>query len=394
MKLYEHEGKSLFKILKIAVPEGKIARNAQDAKRVAQEIGYPVVIKGQVLRGGRGKAGGVAFATDLDMLVDVVENILGSKIKGETVERVLIEQKLTVAQELYAGITFNAESEMPLLMLSARGGIDIETLAVNQPEAIIKQELNPLKTSRMHHMLAVAKKAGITGRPLVQTADILCKLAVCYFKYEAITAEINPLVIQSNGQVCAADAKIEIDDSALFRQPEILAFDRTQDPGDPLEVEARDAGISYVRLKENGNIGLIAGGAGLGMASMDAIYHHGGIPANFLDLGHATPEKTTAAMKIVLKTPGVAGIFVNAYGGMNNCGEIGEGIIKGLDEARPTQAIVVKMRGHSQKRGWQLLADRGIPVIKYGTTSEGIRLLIKEMEKREGVHHGDSDRSK
>ena len=394
MKLYEHEGKALLKRSGIPVPEGEVAWDTQSALQIAQKIGYPVMVKGQVLQGGRGKGGGIAQVGDPGALTKVIQNLLQKQIGGETVERVLVEQHLAVSQELYAGITFDAVNETPVLMMSGHGGVDVEALAVDKPEAMVKQPLNPLKPLQMHQVLAVAKRAGLAGTPLVQAADIAYKLSACYFNYDAITAEINPLVIRSDGEACAADAKIEIDDAALFRQPEIRAFDRTQDPGDPLEAEARDAGISYVRLNQNGNVGLISGGAGLGMATMDAIYHHGGIPANFLDLGHATPEKTTAAMKIVLKTPGVAGVFVNAYGGMNNCGEIGEGIIKGMDAVRPAQAVVVKMRGHSQERGWRLLAEHGIPVIKYGTTGEGIQLLMAEIEKRGCGIRGDSNRPK
>jgi succinyl-CoA synthetase beta subunit len=158
-----------------------------------------------------------------------------------------------------------------------------------------------------------------------------------------------------------------------------------------LEREAQAAGVSYVRLNETGNIGLICGGAGLGMATMDAVYHYGGVPANFLDLGHATPDKTAAALEIVLKTPGVEGVFVNAYGGMNNCGEIGEGISKVVDALQPRQAIVVKMRGHSQEEGWAMMADRNIPVIKYGTTGEGIHLLMQTLKGTKEAVSGNSN---
>ena len=382
MKLYEHEGKTLFARSGIAIPRGEVVSDPATAGKVADRLGYPLAIKGQVLSGSRGKGGGIQFAADAAETKTVVSQLFAMSLGGEAVERLLLEKRLEIARELYAGITFDPQSAMPLLMFSARGGVDIETIAEQEPLAVVKLQLDPLATYRPHQLTALVKKAGLSGPVLVKTAAVLDKLIACYFKYDAITAEINPLVLQADGELCAADAKLEIDDSALYRQPQIQAFERPADMGHPLEREAQSAGVAYVRLKESGNIGLICGGAGLGMATMDAVYHHGGEPANFLDLGHATPAKTAAALRIVLKTPGVKGVFVNAYGGMNNCGEIGQGISQVVDELKPRQAIVVKMRGHSQEEGWGLMAERNIPVVKYGTTGEGIRLLIQSMQAR------------
>ncbi len=391
MNLYEHEGKALFARVGIPVPRGTVVTRKEAVGRVATGIGFPVVVKCQVLSGGRGKKGGIEFASDTTELDLVIDRLFGLSLNDEKVELLLIEEKLPIDRELYAGITFDPRSAMPVLMVSTRGGVEIETVAVEDPDALARLILDPLKIYRPHHLLALVKKAGLEGPVMIKVSNVLRQLIECYFKYEAVTAEINPLVVLENGDVFAADAKIEIDDSALYRQPVVRAFERPDNVGHPLEREAREAGVAYVRLNETGNIGLICGGAGLGMATMDAVYHHGGIPANFLDLGHVTPEKMAASMEIVLKTPGVEGVFVNAYGGMNNCGDIGEGISKIVDTMQPEQAIVVKMRGHSQEKGWDLMAERNIPVIKYGTTGEGIRLLMKVMQSREGEAHGHSN---
>jgi len=383
MKLYEFEGKILFENMGIPIPRGHVAAGLAEVCEAAERIGYPVVVKSQVLSGGRGKAGGIKFAANPDELTRGAEEILGMQIGAEKVDKLLIEEQLEVVREFYLGITFNPHTTMPLMMVSAHGGMDIEAVAKETPDEIFQKQLDPLQTFRLHHMLAMAKKADLSQAALVKVAEILLKLVIGYFKYDAITAEINPLIIDAKGHVWAADAKMEIDDAALFRQPRIQKFERRESTENPLELEARAAGVSYVRLSEEGNIGLIAGGAGVGMATMDTVYHYGGVPANFLDLGGiATPEKTAAALKIVLKTPGVQGVFLNAFGGINNCREMAEGVVRVIEELNPPQTIAVKMRGHSQEKGWALLAAREIPVVKYGTTEEGILLLLEEMGKR------------
>jgi succinyl-CoA synthetase beta subunit len=384
MKLYEFEGKILFEKMGIPTPQGQVGVDLIEARDAAERIGYPVVVKSQVLRGGRGKVGGIKFAANPDQLTRGVEEILEMQIGTEKVDKLLIEEQLEIAREFYLGITFDPQMAMPLMMVSAHGGMDIEAVAKETPDEIFQKQLDPLQKYRIHHMLAMAQKTGLSQAALVKVAEILLKLVNGYFKYDAITAEINPLIIDAKGRVRAVDAKMEIDDAALFRQPLIQNFERQESTENPLELEAQAAGVSYVRLSEEGNIGLIAGGAGVGMATMDTVYHYGGIPANFLDLGGiATPEKTAAALKIVLKTPGVQGVFLNAFGGINNCREMAEGVVRVIEELNPPQTITVKMRGHSQEEGWALLAARDIPVVKYGTTEEGILLLLEEMEKGE-----------
>lgn len=384
MKLFEYEGKQVFSRAGIPVPLGTAVQDMENALRAANETGYPVVVKSQVLRGGRGKSGGIKFAANDTELEESVKELLAMELSGERVKTVLIEEKLNIAREFYMGITLDPQSLLPLLMVSARGGMDIEQVAKDYPDQLFKIYLNPIRKPRLYQMIDLLLKTGLGGKELVQAAKILFNLVECYFDLNAITAEINPLVIDAEGKVVAADSKIEVDDNALFRVKAVAGFKREDEVMDPLEAEAKSKGISYVGMGY-GNIGLIAGGAGLGMASMDMISAHGGTPANFLDLGgDATMEKTAEALRIVLKTPGVQGVFINLFGGINNCEQMAKGIAMVMDELDPTQAIVVKMRGHSQEEGWAILESRNIPVIKLGTTEEAVLLLLQEMNSRGG----------
>ena len=384
MKLFEHEGKQIFSQWGIPIPRGGAVGDIHDARRVAGQTGYPVVVKSQVLRGGRGKAGGIKFASGEAELDAGVKELLAMRLAGEPVETVLVEEKLNIASEFYMGITLDPKNLSPLLMVSAQGGMDIEQVAKESPHQVFKAHLHPLQKPGLHSMLDLLLKTGLRGKELVRAATVLLKLVRCYFDNNAITAEINPLVIDAEGNVIAADAKVEIDDNALFRVKAAAHFTRKEEVADPLEAEAKSMDISYVGLG-GGNIGLIAGGAGLGMASMDMIAAHGGKPANFLDLGgDATMEKTARALRIVLKAPGVRGVLINLFGGINNCEQMAKGISQVVDDLKPSQTVVVKMRGHSQEEGWSILADKKIPVIKMGTTEEAVLLLLQEMN-RQGV---------
>jgi succinyl-CoA synthetase beta subunit len=388
MKLYEFEGKILLKESGIPVPRGGVVTTVEEAKRVASTIGYPVAIKSQTLRGGRGKSGGIRFAGHEEALTREAGRLFSSEMNGEKIERLLIEEKLSVAGEFYAGITLDPRQLQPLLMISTEGGMDIEEAAGQHPDRLFKRHLHPLETPSLAQMTDLAIRTGLQGEQLFRFADILLNLAQAYFRYEAITIEINPLILSEARGLLAADAKFEIDDSASGRVKEIGAFTRSENLVDPLEMEARKEDISFVRMP-HGNIGLISGGAGLGMATMDMISIHGGRPANFLDLGgNATDEKTATALRIVLKTPGVEGVLFNAFGGINNCERMANGIVRVVDEVRPRQAMVVKMRGHSQDEGWTLLESRQIPIVKLGTTEEAVLLLIEKMKEKEAGRSG------
>jgi len=376
MKLYEFEGKQLLGDAGIPVPQGFAADSVKAALLGCKTLGYPVVAKAQVLQGGRKKAGGICFAESETELTLCVKSLLEMKIKAEKVETLFIEEKLSIRSEYYAGITLEPRSGLPLLILSPRGGIDIEAIAREYPKELFKKELTSLKPYRLHHVIDMVQKTGLEGRELLQTSQIVLSLIHCYFFNEALTAEINPLVIDNNDRVIAADAKFEIDDASLFRNKTISRFKRSTEQSDPLEAAADIADVSYVKLN-HGDIGIISGGAGLGMATMDMILALGGQPANFLDLGgDSTRNKTAAALRIVLQTPGVKSVLVNIFGGTNNCETIALGISDVVDELSPSQRIVVKMRGHYQDEGWALLEERHIPVIKFGTTEDAVREVL------------------
>jgi succinyl-CoA synthetase beta subunit len=382
VRLYEFEGKTLFQKAGIPVPRGAVVTTVEEARKAASTIGYPVVIKAQLLRGRRGKAGLIRFADDEDALSKTASDLLSMGIEGKAIDRILIEEKIVKAREVYVGITLDPKELQPLLMISTEGGMDIGEVAERHPETLFTELLNPLERPSLARMIDFGLQTGLRGEELLQVTNVALKLVNVYFCFEMITAEINPLMISKDRGALAVDAKVEIDDSGLGRIKESETFIRKEALIDPLEMEAKREDIAYVRMPE-GNIGLISGGAGLGMATMDMISVHGGRPANFLDLGgNATEEKTAAALRIVLKTPGVEGILVNAFGGINNCERMAKGIVRALDGLRPRQAIVVKMRGHSQEEGWALLESRQIPVVKFGTTEEAVILLMEKMKKK------------
>lgn len=383
MKLYEFEGKSLFLKTGIPVPKGITVKSREQAASSIDSLTFPVAVKSQVLRGGRGKAGGIKFATDMQQMNGCVKALLDFDIQGEKVNKVLIEEKLSIVSEYYAGITFDPVRLLPLLIISAKGGVDIEKVAESSPDKVIKLHLDPMDLPKPFDIMNLVLKTEVTGKNMVQFSRTVMNLVNCYFKFDAVTAEINPLVIDEKGNAVAADAKFEIDDSALYRVLDVKNFHRSmEDVENPLEAEADKAGVSYVALG-NGNIGLIAGGAGVGMATMDMVFEYGGEPVNFLDLGgSATPKKTADALKIVLSTPGVEGVFVNVFGGINNCQEMAQGISDVIEQINPEQKIVVKMRGHSQDAGWEILEAKKIPVIKFGTTEQGVKLLLDEMGEK------------
>ncbi len=383
MKLYEFEGKALFRQMGIATPEGRVATTVTEARAAGEELTFPLVVKSQVLSGGRGKAGGIKFAENMTELENYAKELLSAGFSGNPVKQVLIEEKLAIAREFYMGITLDPQKSLPLLIVSSEGGVDIEKVSREMPDRLAQEHLDPLKKYRLYHMIDIIKRTGINGTPVLALAKVLLSLVRCYTACQAITTEINPLVLDESGRAIAADSKIEIDDAGLSRVKNMDTVKREDETLDPLEREARSAGVSYVGMG-GGDIGLIAGGAGLGMASMDMIAAHGKKPANFLDLGGgATEEKTAAALRIVLKTPGVKGVLLNLFGGINNCEQMAKGIVRVVDEEKPNQVIVVKMRGHSQDEGWALLEERKIPIIKLGTTSEAVILLNEKVKEKE-----------
>ena len=307
MRLYEFEGKTLLRKAGIPTPRGTVVATVEEARKAASAIGYPVVIKAQLLRGRRGKADLIRFAEDEETLSGETYALLSMEVEGETIDKILIEEEIVKAREFYVGITLDPEELQPLLMISTAGGMDIEEVAERHPETLFTELLNPLERPSLARMIDFGIQTGLQDEEMLQVANVVLKLVNVYFCFETITVEINPLMISKGRGALAVDAKFEIDDSGLGRIKESETFIRRKKLLDPLEMEAKKEDIAYVRM-DQGNIGLISGGAGLGMATMDMISVHGGRPANFLDLGgNATEEKTAAALRIVLKTPGVEG---------------------------------------------------------------------------------------
>lgn len=384
MKLYECEGKAIFRKAGIVVPSGGTAASTEECLQVAEQIGYPCVLKIQAMSGGRGKAGGVKLVYSAEEAAQTAPALLAMVHKGEQVTRLLVEQKIDIKQELYAGITMDVVAGAPLLMICAEGGMDIEQVAAATPEKIIRKHLSALEPIQLYEVLNMLEAAGVRGKAMSSVAGIILKMARAYFDFDAITMEINPLVILQDDKALAADSKVEIDDSSLYRQKKNVDVEREVQGLNELEQAAREQDLAYVGL--DGTIGLICGGAGLGMATMDNVKHGGGKAANFLDLGgNATPEKTAAAMRLVMRDPRLEGFYINVFGGINNCLSMAKGICEAYDEHKPDYPVVVKMRGHNQDEGWAMLEERGIPLIKFGTTAEGVELLMKLIsEKKAG----------
>lgn len=376
MDLYEHEAKELLARWGIRVPRGRVARTPGEAARLARELeSTEVVVKAQVRAGGRGKAGLVQVVSQAEVAA-ASASILGARHRGELVEKVLVEEKLDITQELYAGVIVDTRLGLPVLLLSCRGGMEIEELAAVEPEAVYQETV--ARIPPLHRITAAWLAAGYRGPALGDVARVTRSLLELFFASDATMAEINPLACTASGAVVAADAKVTVDDAALFRQP--WAAELVRPPAGELEEIARQYRLAYVSLDSGGDIGIIAGGAGLALATMDMVRAWGGRPANFLDTGGGVSAgQVAAAMRIVHSTPGVRGILVNIFGGINNCLTVAQGIREFMAAEPLVASLVVKMRGHSQEEGWALLEEVGVKVVKYGSTEEAVKLLLTEL---------------
>ena len=353
MKIHEADARGIFAGYGLPVPPSIMITDAADAKAAAAELGCPVVVKAQVLVGGRGKAGGVKLASTPEEAVEKAEGILGLDIKGLTVEKVLIAKAVDIDKEFYVGMITDRGSRRPMMMVSPAGGVDIEEVAKSTPEKILKLPVNPegglmpFQVRRLASFLsgdkAVAKQIGAA----------LSGLYDVFMGSDASLAEINPLVEDPDGKVWAIDAKINIDDNALFRHPDIAEMrdDAVEDQG---EIEARDADLSFVKL--DGKIGCIVNGAGLAMATMDMIKHFGGEPANFLDIGgSSSPEKVLSAMKIILRDKNVKSILINIFGGITRCDDVANGLVEAKEKLGLDIPLIVRLTGTNEEQGRQIL---------------------------------------
>ncbi len=379
MYLREHQAKEILRAAGLPVPPSQVVFTPEEAAAAAQDIG-PCVVKAQVRAGGRGKAGFITLAQTPEEAAAAAARMLGQSHQGETVDRLLVEGRLDIAQELYLGVVLDTAQASPMALLSTRGGVDIEQVAAESPQDLHRVPLDPLQEGIADPApwRGLWQKAGLASELLDQAVEVTVKLAELFFKAEAFTLEINPLVVTKQGKIMAGDCKLIVDDSCLFRHPEMQGFVEV-DENAP-ETKAKKIGVTYVSLEKNGSIGVMAGGAGICMTTMDEVADAGGIPVAFIDLGGGISEENMAkALEIMLSTPGINGLILNVFGGINNCEIMAKGVRRMWPRLREQVTLVIKMRGHSQEEGWAILQELGVPVVKHGTTTEAVKLLMQEM---------------
>ncbi len=358
MKLHEYQSKQLFAQSGVPIPRGRVAASAAEAKAIAQELGGRVVVKAQVLVGGRGKAGGIRLADTPEEAEEVATQVLAMQIKGLPVRKVLVDEAADIHSELYLGVTNDRLARCPVVIASAEGGVDIEQVAKVSPEKIIKMLVDPLLGLREYQCRNIAASIELPRELWRDFTSITRALYQVYQRSDATLAEINPLVITRDGRLLALDGKIVLDDNGLFRHPE-LAEMRDQDEEAPAEREARKYGLTYIKL--GGDIGCMVNGAGLAMATMDVIKLYGGEPANFLDIGGgASAERVAAALDIILRDPDVRAVMLNIFGGITRCDEVARGILAALKGREPSVPMVVRLGGTNEEEGRRLLAEANL----------------------------------
>ncbi len=355
MKLHEYQSKQIFARYGIPIPRGRVAATADEAKQIAKELGGRVVIKSQVLVGGRGKAGGIRLAKSPDEAGDLASHILSMEIKGLPVRKVLVDEAANIEKEIYFGITNDRAARKPVMMASSSGGIDIEQVARENPEKIIKVHIDPLLGLKDYQARDIAAGIDLPREHWRQFGQIALALWKAYQECDATLAEINPLIITTDNKLLAVDGKMLIDDNALYRQ-QILAELRDLDIEAASEVEARRYGLSFIKL--DGNIGCMVNGAGLAMTTMDIIKLFGGTPANFLDIGGgASSERVAAALRIILSDNNVKAVLINIFGGITRCDEVARGILNAMQEVKPKVPMVIRLVGTNAEEGRQMLLN-------------------------------------
>lgn len=373
MNLHEYQAKRLFAEHGVPIPKGNVASTPTEAREIARELGGRVVVKAQVLTGGRGKAGGVKLANDPNTAEEVAAQILGMNIKGFTVHKVLVDQQAPgIQQEIYLAVLIDRAARRPMVMASAAGGMDIEEVAETTPERIFKVHIEPALGVRGYQATYLASSMGLPRELWREFHDIVAGLYACFKHNDASLTEINPLVITGNGHLLALDGKMSIDDNALFRQPR-LAEMRDVDEEPLAEREARLSGINFIQLE--GNIGCMVNGAGLAMATMDIIKLFGGEPANFLDIGGgAKADQVATALRLILSDPNVKAVLFNIFGGITRGDEVARGIIEALDQLKTDVPMVVRLAGTNAAEGMAILAEANMETA--ATLSEAARKAV------------------
>ncbi len=357
MNIHEYQAKEILRSHGIPVPPGEVATTPEQAGEIARGYGGAVVVKAQVHAGGRGKAGGVKLAKDAGDAAEKARAILGMQIKGLTVEKVLVSPAEEIASEAYAGIVMDRAAQSSTFMVSSEGGVDIEEVAATRPEAIRKLTVDPRYGLLPHQAMDLAWALYDDPALARQAAAIIRKLYEAYVTSGATLAEINPLITTPQGEVKAIDAKMNIDDNALFRHPEIEAMrDTSSEP--PAETKARDAGLSYIKL--DGQVGCCVNGAGLAMATMDMVKHYGGEPANFLDIGGSSnPDKVVTALEIITADPNVKAILFNIFGGITRCDDVANGIVEATRRIDIGIPIAIRLTGTNEEEAVEILKENG-----------------------------------
>lgn len=382
MNIHEYQGKEVLRKYGVSVPNGKVAFTVEEAVEAAKELGTEVcVVKAQIHAGGRGKAGGVKVAKNLDEVRTYANEILGKTLvthqtgpEGKEVKRLLIEEGCDIQKEYYVGLVLDRATSRVVLMASEEGGTEIEEVAEKTPEKIFKEEIDPVVGLTAFQARRIAFNINIPSKLVGQAVKFMMGLYRAYTEKDCSIAEINPLVVTGDGKVMALDAKLNFDSNALYRQKDILEM-RDLEEEDVKEIEASKYDLSYISL--DGNIGCMVNGAGLAMATMDIVKHYGGDPANFLDVGGgATAEKVTEAFKIILSDQNVKGIFVNIFGGIMKCDVIAEGVVEAAKQVGLQVPLVVRLEGTNVDLGKKILAESDIDIIAAESMADGAQKIV------------------
>ena len=389
MKIHEYQAKEILRKFGVVTPRGVPSFSVDEAVKAAETLGGKVwVVKAQIHAGGRGKGGGVKVAKSMDEVRTFASQILGMQLvthqtgpQGQKVRRLLVEEGADISKELYVGMVVDRGTQRVALMASSEGGMDIEEVAAHTPEKIHTVFIDPATGLKDADSDDVAAKIGIPAASIPQAREILKALYKAFEETDCSLAEINPLILTGDGRVVALDAKINFDDNALFRHPDLVEL-RDLDEEDPAEIEASKFGLSYISL--DGNIGCLVNGAGLAMATMDVIKLYGAEPANFLDVGGgADAEKVTEAFKIMLRNPGLKAILVNIFGGIMKCDTIAEGVIAASRAVQLKVPLVVRMKGTNEDLGKKMLAESGLPIISADNMAEAAQKVVAAVK---GAH--------
>ena len=379
MDLLEYQGKQLFRAHGVPVPDGRPAATVEEAVEAADELGYPVVVKAQVLIGGRGKAGGIKVAGDRSEVEAHAGAILGMDIRGLTVHELYVERASEIAEEYYAAILLDRTAKKPMAMLSRMGGMDVEEIAATDPNAIVRIHVDPLLGFSDFHARRLAFEAGIAGDVVRPVSVVLAKLYEAFAEEDAVLVEVNPLLVTADREVVALDAKVTVDGNALYRHPDTATF-RDVSAEDPQERMAKERGLTFVKL--DGDIGILGNGAGLVMSTLDVVAQAGGHPANFLDAGGGSKaEAIVDAVEVILSNRNVRAVLFNIFGGITRCDEVARGLVTAFGQLDVKVPLVVRLDGTNDEEGRRILAEANLPNVTVEKTMDGAAARVVELAR-------------